>query len=404
MGRMIDGNTKQCLRGIPILDVADRLGIEVNHRTKMAKCFAHDDKTPSLSFNVTNGNNYFYCFGCGIGSKEQGTSSDTIALVQVYLHCDFNEACEWLASQFNVTIGYESHATPITYSNPNYHRKNPYEAVQEPTRLDNMLSYNLPHTEIYDALYNLSDDPDDRLKAWWHNRGFDDDLLEQYGWRIVSPRTLEKLAQMVDYATLAQAGLVGAENGQKRQLFGKYTYNNVIVPFYGSVMDGRPLIYVRFRDITLNANAKYIAPSQTSYPIFGYDQLTKWAGLVTKEQPPLYVTGSETDAIAITQLAKLKGKKAYVVALCGEKKTEATPVVRELVQVIKTYKQFGATMNICTDNDKTGNEFYKNMAKTLYQTGLKPQNLIKWQPWLPKYPHNKDVNGFLQIIRGIKVN
>ena len=79
------------LKELPIEEVAERLGISINRHS--ALCFMHDDHAPSLKFSV--GKNIFRCFVCGKGGGP-------IQLVQEYESCSFQEACVWLASQFNI--------------------------------------------------------------------------------------------------------------------------------------------------------------------------------------------------------------------------------------------------------------------------------------------------------------
>ncbi len=80
------------LKQIPIINIAQRMGIEVKGKKSM--CFAgHDQKTASLSFD--NNNNLYHCFGCGV-------SGDNIKLVQDYYHINFKTACQWLSEQFDI--------------------------------------------------------------------------------------------------------------------------------------------------------------------------------------------------------------------------------------------------------------------------------------------------------------
>lgn len=80
---MIDKETKDRAKFIPILEVAESLGLEVG-TDKKAYCFnGHDSKTKSLSFDVKT--NLYKCFGCNCGG-------DTIALVMSVMKRTFKEA------------------------------------------------------------------------------------------------------------------------------------------------------------------------------------------------------------------------------------------------------------------------------------------------------------------------
>lgn len=79
------------IRTIPIEEVANALGIEVRHHK--CNCFLHEDKHPSLTFNVSE--NLWHCFSCGKGGS-------TINLVMAKENLGFIEACRWLSEQFNI--------------------------------------------------------------------------------------------------------------------------------------------------------------------------------------------------------------------------------------------------------------------------------------------------------------
>ena len=76
----------QFLRAIPIEDLASRLGLDVRHHK--ALCPFHNDRHPSLSFNVRK--NTYRCFVCD-------AHGDTIDLVRHLLNKDFQQACLYLS-------------------------------------------------------------------------------------------------------------------------------------------------------------------------------------------------------------------------------------------------------------------------------------------------------------------
>lgn len=86
------------LRELPILSVAQRLGIEVRGG-KYCRCPSpqHDDHTPSCSFRLDGTPQRWKCWSCGRGG-------DVIALCQEVLGLGFPEACRWLADECNVII------------------------------------------------------------------------------------------------------------------------------------------------------------------------------------------------------------------------------------------------------------------------------------------------------------
>ena len=77
-----------CIRDLPIEEVAERLGMRVVRHKCL--CPFHDDHHASLSFKVSK--NTFRCFVCG-------AHGGTIDLVMKYLNKDFKEACRWLGGE-----------------------------------------------------------------------------------------------------------------------------------------------------------------------------------------------------------------------------------------------------------------------------------------------------------------
>ena len=90
---MISNYQIQQLLDLPIEGVAERLGLRISRHVSL--CPFHDDRHPSLHFNVRK--NRFRCYVCG----EQGR---TIDLVMKQLRLTFFEACKWLADDSNIFI------------------------------------------------------------------------------------------------------------------------------------------------------------------------------------------------------------------------------------------------------------------------------------------------------------
>lgn len=82
-----------CLQELKIESVAEKLGIVVNRHK--AICFMHDDHEPSLKFNAAK--NIFFCFVCDKGGGP-------IQLVMEHEGWTFQEACLWLAKEYNIII------------------------------------------------------------------------------------------------------------------------------------------------------------------------------------------------------------------------------------------------------------------------------------------------------------
>jgi len=94
---MLDKETLDQIRGIPILKVADRLQIKYTEKGtwRFTSCFLHEEKTPSLGIKPSQ--NRWKCFGCGAGGSQ-------IDLVMRHEKKSFLEACEWLIGQFGIEV------------------------------------------------------------------------------------------------------------------------------------------------------------------------------------------------------------------------------------------------------------------------------------------------------------
>ena len=83
----------QKLRDLPIIEVAQRLGLRVNGR-RMCLCPFHDDHHPSMALGRKN---HYRCFVCD-------ARGDVIDLVMRFLNKTFTEACHWLADESNIIL------------------------------------------------------------------------------------------------------------------------------------------------------------------------------------------------------------------------------------------------------------------------------------------------------------
>lgn len=390
---LLEAKTLDDLRSIPIKELAERLGIELGRGRANARCFnseahKHGDKNGSLGFNERT--NRFKCFACEV-------NGDTIALVQAVTGKDFREACEHIADLHGLTLDY-SHVKAKPDKVPNFNRKTPYTSYSEQLRINDSYEYDkLPHSEIYQAVYDVSDEPSRELIDWMHQRGYSDELLQASGWRTVGSNTIEALLQSYSEAELTDAGIIWRdEAGELRHTLHTHT---VVTPYFNGELEAiatgqQPsVLYIRFRTLNPSSKAKYLAPRGSQPIIYGFDELYRYA-IHYGATPPLYITESETDALAIRELASRRGKRVYAVALTGGQKNQHSLVLRELTHVLSSIDK-QAVINIVTDRDKTGEAFFNAVASTLYKAGFNADNLIKWQEWHEGF---KDVGEHLQAI------
>lgn len=87
----------QKLRELPIVGVAERLGLSVKHRKCL--CVHHDERNASMTFSAPR--NTYRCWSCG-------AHGSTIDLTMQVLGKTFVEACEWLANEHNIILANDS--------------------------------------------------------------------------------------------------------------------------------------------------------------------------------------------------------------------------------------------------------------------------------------------------------
>lgn len=347
----------QPLKAIDVKDVYQALGYELRGGHSNARCFgiahAKGDRNPSLGFDTKT--NRFKCFACDM----QG---DSIELVMQARGIDFREATEWLADTFNAPISRTNDQPSKRYiDRPNTPIKAPTRLIQEPIRNSNY-DYELPeHIDVYRAFFEYTSDPNDELLAFWHGRGLSDDLLERANWRTITKQTYQTLAKEYGNKRLIEAGILSERPNGLTPLFYKHT---VAVPFY----DMNGLIYLRARTLDPTVKAKYLAPRNTSPPIYNYQTVVEYDGT-----RPLFITESETDALALNELGET------ALALVGGQKHPDSLVVRELAHLITNGLSPSIEINIVADRDTTGDSFFTNVAKALYLAGVPSDNLNKYQ-------------------------
>ncbi len=362
------------LKELNIRDVADRLGIEVSDRGN-SHCFnteahANGDQHPSLSFYDSD--TKFKCHGCGVGG-------DTIALVQIYEHIeDFPEACRRLAELMDIKLENSSGSqmTKALAKEANFN----YQSVQdEPLRIDDRYLYDgFKEGNALEAFYKTLSGPSDKLKEWWLGRGLSLELLKISGWATFTMDAWEQAKELAGSVAMLEVfgGLLPAISSGYDTVIPYF--NGFLKSFRGPVSTTVP--YIRVRDINKQDGAKYLSPKGLKTVIYGYDRLSDWLVeyINGRTKKPLYVTESETDALAIRELALRVGDDAYAVALPGGRKSSGSLVVRELIKVLKKAGT-SAVVHIVTDRDKTGEEFCNAISGALYEAGF--TKIYRWQEW-----------------------
>ena len=115
--------TKDKIRALPIISVADKLGMHLYGMGKLNRrcvCPFHDDHAPSLHLNATK--NIFKCFSCGKGG-------DVIGLVMQVENLKYLDACQWLIDQFHVTVIEETNTGLLSSNTILTNQSNNFSAV-----------------------------------------------------------------------------------------------------------------------------------------------------------------------------------------------------------------------------------------------------------------------------------
>lgn len=412
------------VKELPMADVAERLGVRrARGANTKYHCFnhtahAHGDRNPSLSIHQEGGIDLFKCFGCGLG----GTNVDLVMKCQ---NVDFKEAVEWLANTFGIELERGSRKRAKRNERVvNFDRPSPYQRKKPELRLTGY-NYDLPaetqeiYQDLYDVATEMSEQNTPELAKWWRERGFSDETAKEYGWRVITPEIWREVLECYEYPLLAKAGLVSENRAELGDFMKRYDTHNVITPYFDHAkrndVDERKVLYIRFRTLDPTKNAKYLSPTGTKPVIYGLNNIADWINyrfcpdptpnvkavievMGTCERlnltPPLFVSESETDSMAIKEMARLQGQQVYSVSLSGGQKNPESLLVLELAEAVKCMKGEDVNINIITDRDPTGETFFNAVATALYRVGFNEKRLVKWQRWDKRA---KDPNEHLQM-------
>ena len=178
----ISKDTIQSIRdNVRISDVFSWLGANVIQKgsKSMAFCpFCEDSKSRNPGCSLNDTENLFHCFVCG-------ASGDMFKAVMDAENCNFPEAIEMIAKQFNIPIKYEASKNPEAESR----RRQMVEALEEANGLfieqrsnqqfsDFLMSRNMPYDtavayEIGLSTYNEADNVVKQLQ----DKGISDEVL-----------------------------------------------------------------------------------------------------------------------------------------------------------------------------------------------------------------------------------
>ncbi len=312
-------NLDQLRAEIPILELAERLGLEI--RRKQARCFnsqahAHGDQKPSLGFDTKT--NRYKCFACGVGGS-------VIDLYMAIKGVDFNTAVSDL-SQGRLGGKFEYKPLP----------------PPPPKKLAG------EYSEVYERLAlfcsGRSKEATDYLTG--ASRGLDEATINKFN--IFSINDYQKANQYLkdsfSQETLKASGLV---NDKGNLIFYRH---KLIVPFYS---DGKP-VFLQGRALD-GQHPKYLNLIEIPKPIFNLDTLKN-----LKHGDRVYICEGIYDAMRLEQ----EGYTA--VAILGV--TDFRP---EEVDIFKPYE-----VVLALDNDEAGLAMADEIAKLFTLKGKEVKQKI----------------------------
>lgn len=408
---------EQIKQTIDTKDLADRLGLNFDRNGKVAHCFntgghPNNDRNPSLGFYKDSRGVYrFNCFACGA----KGTAIDLYAQVKGIVPCGESptgkqliEVCNELGDLYGISRPNndkrekprKNGAKTATFD----YKPTEYQQV----RINRAGEYEPPkNQQVLQDFYDACEPPNDELRKWWHDRGLTTELLVKAGWRIQTPKTWAYIEKRYNDSVLVESGLKTANNGQLRRVFGEH--NNVIVPLFNGTLESLvakkqpPIITLRARDLHDKErkakgewSAKYLQPKATELCLYNYNRLYEWLTLYNS-LPPIYVTESETDALAFYDYMKIyEGKDTYVVALEGASKDENSLVIRELLTAIQI-KGERPLIGVVKDNDEAGDHLFKTLQRAFIKAGWHESKVRAICPW--KDLGLKDMGDYLKYMK-----
>ena len=321
-------------------DIIDVIGAQVKLRKTgpnyLGLCPFHGEKTPS--FNVSQTNQFFHCFGCG-------KSGDVIKFVQEFENLDFRDALEKLARSANVILPESSGG-----GSSEERKKMRDEKEQIYELMDKACTFFQQQLRTVAATKALS---------YAKNRGLDDKAMAQFrlGYAPDSWDAITKWANQYGYSDdlLAKAGLT--KQNEKGSVYDRFR-DRLLFP----IMDisGR---VIAFSARTLDKDskmAKYINSPET--PVFHKSNVLYGIHLAhnnVKEAGNFIICEGQLDVIA-----------CHRAGLNQAIASQGTAFTEQHVSMIKRY---ASAVKLCFDADGAGKKATLKSMDLLLPQGILPE-------------------------------
>ena len=354
------------VKGIPILEVASLLGIEVDSNKKAVCINGHDTKTPSLSFNTDK--NYFKCFGCDIGGSN-------IDLVLRALCVSTGEAIKWLADNYNLS---NTARNGLKTGKP-YPSIGTEKETQEGTIFalssENTKPSGSQYTQIYRYFLELCDKEGGR--AYLATRGI---KLSTNIRELPKNQTMDMLASLKQVFTLdklIESGIVSTSKKGKQYL--TFWKHRLIIPYYDT--DGKTILNLQGRNIDNQEEPRYKLLTGIETTLFNMETLAS-----ASRGDSLYICEGAIDTLSIQQLT---GGPAI-----GTPGT--TNFKYKYYRIILQFK-----LIIATDYDSAGEKFYLSAKRDLRKIG-KAVHRIDFEGLKDFYKVEENTKDINDILRGAR--
>lgn len=347
------------IKDIPILDVAHRLGIEVIGLK--ANCFAHEDSNPSLSFNKQD--NYFKCFGCGIGGSN-------IDLVKHRLNVATGEAIQWFERQYKLNNKTEQELDhnqkgQLSTQTLKSHPQVPHSSFNRVQRKDGR-----QFSVIYRELMDMGDA--EGAFSYLGKRGIDAELVQKYGIRVLHPAKAEILKERYDMQTLLASGLF-ARSGKTGAPYYTLFAHTLVFPYFDH--DGETILTLQGRDIKGKSSHKYqMLPGIETVPY-------NLQALNTEKY--IYLCEGAIDVLSALKLG-LKGP----LGIAGVNNFKD-----HYFELLASFDVI-----IASDSDSAGHQFYLEMVKQFLKRGKKV-DVLNWKKLKADYGVDVEVKDLNDIAR-----
>ncbi|HXV00563.1 MAG TPA: toprim domain-containing protein [Caulobacteraceae bacterium] len=306
------------IKAIPILDVAQALGLSINRTSIRCPFAGHEERNPSFSFYPADGR--CWCHRCGKGG-------DTINLVAFTQDVSKGEAIAWLRAQFG--LGGQGPPSPLPLRLARPVPKVPKAAISSAK----------PKSEVYAALLDLCP-----LNAaaldFLTGRGFTAKTIQHFKLGALTDNRVTTRALIARFGrpALVEAGLLSAMAGGIC-----FVAPAILFPFY---VRGE-LIYLQARALPGGADAKWLGLKGAPKPVFNFDVISKARSV--------YICEGATDVLSVHQMGR-----AAIGVLGG-----MTALPNEVVESLS-----GKDVYIVPDRDAVGETMLQRLKAQLQRAGV----------------------------------